>query len=88
MPKPTPTYFDATSKDKPYGGVINPNTSVVINTTPMCSALMFPSSVSLLMMGMKMMIAGTASMKSPTMMNSSTSMNMIIAGSVPAMPVM
>ena len=40
-------------------------------TTPMCTGLMSPSSVSLLMIGMKMMIAGMASMKSPTMTNSS-----------------
>ena len=39
---------------------------------------MSPSSVSSLMIGMKMMIAGTASTKSPTMMNSSTSRSMIM----------
>ena len=49
---------------------------------------MLPTSVSLLMIGMKMMIAGTASRKSPTMTNSSTSKNMINAPSLPAMPVM
>src|SRR6185295_11398217 len=87
-PKPMPTYFDATSSDSPYGGVINPKTSVVMITAPMCSGLMPPTSVSLLMIGMKMMIAGTASMKSPTMTNNTTSRNMIIAGSVPANAVM
>ena len=40
------------------------------------------------MIGMKMMIAGTASMKSPTMMKTQTSSSMIIAPSVPAKPVM
>src|SRR4030095_10388963 len=84
LPNPTPTYFDATSSDNPYGGVMRPNTSVVMITTPMCSELMCPTSVSLLMIGMKMMIAGTASMKSPTITNSTTSRNMIIAGAGPA----
>ena len=87
-PNPTPTYFDATSSDNPYGGVIKPNTRVVISTTPMCRGLMLPTSVSLLMMGMKMMMAGTASRKSPTMTNKTTSENMIIGPLVPAMPVM
>ncbi len=36
------------------------------------------------MIGMKMMIAGTASTKSPTITNSTTSRNMIMRGSVPA----
>src|SRR5262252_4195908 len=86
--KGTPTYFAATNSDRPYGGVIRPNTSTVMITTPMCTGLMLPTSVSLLMIGMKMMIAGTASMKSPTITNSTTSRNMIIAGSVPAIEVM
>src|SRR5205823_9850395 len=33
LPKLTPTYFDATSSESPYGGVIRPNTSVVMMTT-------------------------------------------------------
>jgi hypothetical protein len=64
--------------------VISPNTRVVMMTTPMCTGLMLPTLVSLTMMGMKMMIAGTASMKSPTITNRTTSKNMIIRGSVPA----
>ena len=68
--------------------MISPNTSVVMITTPMCSGLMLPISVSLLMIGMKMMIAGMASMKSPTITNSTTSRNMIIGPLVPAIPVM
>ena len=64
--------------------MISPNTSVVMITTPMCTELMSPSSVNFRMMGMKMMIAGTASTKSPTMMNSSTSSSMIMRASVPA----
>ena len=47
---------------------------------------MLPTWVSLVMIGMKMMIAGTASMKSPTITNNATSRNMIIAPSVPAIP--
>ena len=50
----------------------------------MCSGLMLPSSLSLMMIGMKMMIAGTASMKSPTTTNSSTSSSMIMRPSCPA----
>src|SRR5689334_15354519 len=87
-PKPTPTYFDATSSERPYGGVIKPKTSVVMMTTPMCSGLMLPTSASFVMIGMKMMIAGTASMKSPTITNSATSRNMIRAPSVPAYALM
>ena len=34
--------------------------------------------------GMKMMIAGIGSMKSPTMVNTSTSRNMMACGSLPA----
>ena len=64
--------------------MISPNTSVVMITTPMCSDLMLPTSVSLRMIGMKMMIAGTASMKSPTITNSPTSRNMIVVPSFPA----
>ena len=52
----------------------------------MCSGLMLPTCVSMLTIGMKMMMAGTGSMKSPMMMNSSTSISMITCGSVPAMP--
>ena len=40
-------------------------------TTPICTALMSAFLVSSVMIGMKMMMAGIASMKSPTMMNSS-----------------
>src|SRR6185437_2990488 len=87
LPNPTPTYFDATSSDSPYGGVIRPNTSVVMITTPMCNVLMLPTSASLRMIGMKMMIAGTASMKSPTMTNTATSSSMISCPSLPAKPV-
>jgi len=64
--------------------VINPNTSVVMMTTPMCTGLMLPTWVSLLMMGMKMMMAGIASMKSPRITNRMTRRSMIILGSVPA----
>ena len=64
--------------------MISPNTSVVMITTPMCSGLMSPSSVSLMTIGMKMMIAGTASMKSPITMNSSTSSSMMMRPSCPA----
>ena len=64
--------------------MISPNTSVVISTTPMCSELMLPSSFSLMTIGMKMMIAGTASMKSPITMNSSTSSSMMMRPSWPA----
>ena len=87
-PKPTPTYLDATKRDSPYGGVINPNTKVVIITTPICNGLIFPISVNLLMMGMKMIMAGTASIKSPTMINKTTNEIMIMGPLVPAIPVM
>ena len=87
-PNPTPTYLDATNKDKPYGGVIKPKTKVVIRTTPICRGLIFPISVNLLMMGMKMMMAGTASIKSPTIINNTTRENMIIGPLVPAILVM
>ena len=63
---------------------MRPNTNVVMMTTPMCSGLICPTSVNFKMIGMKMMMAGTASMKSPTTMNSSTSSSMIIGPLVPA----
>ena len=55
-----------------------------MRVTPIWTGLMSPSSTSRITIGMKMMIAGTASTKSPTMMNSRTSRNMIMRGSVPA----
>ena len=64
--------------------MINPNASVTINTTPMCTLLMLPTSISCVTTGMKMMIAGIGSMKSPTITNTATSRNMIAIGSVPA----
>ena len=64
--------------------MIRPNTSVVMITTPMCTELMPPSSASRVTIGMKMMIAGTASMKSPTITNSATRRKRIMRGSVPA----
>ena len=64
--------------------MISPNTSVVMIVTPMCTGLTPPSSASRVRIGMKMMIAGTASMKSPTTTNSSTSRARISVGSVPA----
>src|ERR1700745_1916604 len=56
-------------------------------TTPICTGLILPISVSLLMIGMKMMIAGIASTKSPMITNAPTSRNMMITGSVPAVVV-
>ena len=63
---------------------MRPNTSVVTMTTPMCTGLMSPSSVSRMMIGMKMMMAGTASTKSPTITNSAANKNMILIALVPA----
>ena len=53
-------------------------------TTPMWTGFTSALRLSSLMIGMKMMIAGIASMKSPTMMKSATSSSMIIIGSLPA----
>ncbi len=64
--------------------MIRPKARVTISTTPMCTGLMLPASVSAFTSGMKMMMVGTGSMKSPTMVNSSTSSSMIRCGSVPA----
>ena len=66
--------------------MISPKASVTMITTPMCTGLMSAFWVSSVMIGMKMMIAGIASMKSPTMMNSTTSSSMIMNGSLPAAP--
>ena len=52
-----------------------PNSTSESPTSTIGSGLMPPSSVNLLMIGMKMMIAGTASMKSPITMNSSTNID-------------
>ena len=76
--------LEAISSAMPYGGVIRPKASVTMITTPMCTGLMSALLVSSVMMGMKMMMAGIASMKSPTMMNSATSSSMIMKGSLPA----
>ena len=53
-------------------------------TTPICTGLISAFLVRSMISGMKMMMAGTASMKSPTMMNSSASSSMIMNGSLPA----
>ena len=53
----------------------------------MCTGLMLPACVRTFTSGMKMMIVGTGSMKSPMIVNSSTIISMIRCGSVPAMPV-
>ena len=53
-------------------------------TTPMCTGLMSAFLVRSMMIGMKMMMAGMASMKSPTMTNNTTSSSMIMNGSPPA----
>jgi hypothetical protein len=58
--------------------VISPNASVAISTTPMCTPLMSPAWVSAFTSGMKMMMVGTGSMKSPTTVNSSTSSSIIM----------
>ena len=79
-----PTNFEAISRHSPYGGVISPNASVVMMTTPICTGLMSAFLVRSMISGMKMMIAGTASMKSPTIMNSNVSSSMIMKGSPPA----
>ena len=67
---------------------MRPKTRVVMITTPMCSGWMSPTWVSLVMIGMKMMMAGMASMKSPTITNSTTSSSMMIGPLVPAKAVM
>ena len=48
---------------------------------------MSPAWVSAFTSGMKMMMVGTGSMKSPTTVNSSTSSSMIRCGSLPAIEV-
>jgi hypothetical protein len=72
--KLVPTNFDAMSSANPWGGVINPNARVTINTTPICTGLMSAESVSAFTTGMKMMMAGI------------TKINMTLTGSVPATP--
>lgn len=67
--------------------MIKPNASVVISTTPMWTGLMLPASVSAFTNGMKIMMVGTGSMKSPTTVKSATINNIIKCGSWPAMPV-
>ena len=64
--------------------MISPNASVAISTTPICTPLMSPACVSVFTSGMKMMMVGTGSMKSPTTVNSSTSNSIIRCGSLPA----
>ncbi len=67
--------------------MINPNANVAINTTPMCTPLMSPACVSAFTSGMKMMMVGTGSMKSPTTVNNSTKSSIMICGSLPAIEV-
>ena len=50
----------------------------------MCTGLMLPALVSAFTSGMKMMMVGTGSMKSPMMVNSSTISSMMRCGSLPA----
>ena len=64
--------------------MIRPNASVAIKTTPICTPLMSPACVNAFTSGMKMMMVGTGSMKSPTTVNSSTSNSIIRCGSLPA----
>ena len=80
----TPMNFDAISNANPYGGVINPNANVTISTTPICTELIPATSVNWFTTGMKIMIAGMGSMKSPTITNTATSSSMIMPASVPA----
>ena len=68
----------------PKGGVTRPIIKFSTTTTPMCTGLMLPISVSALTNGMKIMMHGTGSMKSPTIVKSSTSRSMIRCGSLPA----
>ena len=80
----TPASVDERRRIRPYGGVIRPKARLTMMSTPMCTGLMSAAWVSSRISGMKMMIAGIASMKSPTMMNSPTSSSMIMNGSPPA----
>src|ERR1700756_5358447 len=68
------------SSDRPYGGVIKPKASVMMSTMPICTLLIDAWSVSWFTTGMKMMIAGIGSMKSPTMVNTATNRNMMAPG--------
>src|SRR5262249_26291257 len=52
-----------------------------------CTGLMSPACVNAFTSGMKMMIVGTGSMKSPMTVNSPTISSMIRCGSLPAMDV-
>ena len=67
--------------------MISPNASVAISTTPICTPLMSPACVSAFTSGMKMMMVGTGSMKSPTTVNSSTISSIMKCGSLPAIEV-
>ena len=64
--------------------MISPNASVAMSTTPMCTGLISAACVNAFTSGMKMMMVGTGSMKSPMMVNSRTSNSMIRCGSLPA----